>query len=184
MADSEGIAVPNPLLDHESGLRRLMADAAGEPYVAYTSLAEASADPHGAVILEGDDGGQIYVACPASSVRCSEEDLQRLLNDIDAFAWNDPDAAAVRYERRPGGSGIAGGMGGARVMAGVWVHEELQQLGLEAAIGEVLAGERQYLRTSDASLTKGRRRRKARHVLRSFRLHARAFRALSNAVRR
>jgi hypothetical protein len=71
------------LPEHESGVRRLVSDAHGIPYHSLRSFEEAKSSSDGVVILEGDDGGQIYVVCPASLVKCSEEALNNLLRDLN-----------------------------------------------------------------------------------------------------
>lgn len=86
---------PPPLPSHESGLRRLISEAAGAGYQALKSLTEAQAAPDGVVILEGDDGGQVYLTVPARLVRCSEQTLATLLADLDARAWRDLESAHV-----------------------------------------------------------------------------------------
>jgi len=107
-------------------------------------MAEARSFSDGVVILEGDDGGQVYVVCPASMVKCVEELLSQLLRDLDEIAWsgNDPDMARVFYERCAVGSGVAGGMGGAVVREGIWIHDEFIKLRLGDAIREVIEGKR------------------------------------------
>lgn len=108
-----------------------MADTTGGDYVSFRSLQEARSAEHGAVILEGDDGGQIYAAFPASSVLCTEAALRMLLRDLDAIAWpgNDENSSRVVFERRPIGSGVAGGMGGGLVTGEGWVHRAFTDLG-------------------------------------------------------
>jgi hypothetical protein len=98
---------------HVSELRKLMSEAPGTDYESFVSLAEAQAASDAFVVLEGDDGGQIYAAFPATSVQCSEDTLLLLLRDLDAIAWpgSYEDSARVVYERRTPGSGISGGMG-------------------------------------------------------------------------
>jgi hypothetical protein len=125
-----------------------MADARGIPFVPLHSLAEARAYPDGVVILQGDDGGQIYVVCPASEVRCDEAALESLLVDLDEIAWpsNPPDMRRVLFERISPGCGVAGGMGGGRVTEGPWVHPEFDHAGLAAAVVSVLRGERARIR--------------------------------------
>jgi hypothetical protein len=130
-------------------MRQLVAEARGTTYVAFGSLDEARADEHGVVVLEGDDGGQIYATCPARLVRCSEADLEVLLRDVDALAWANAEMAQVVFERAPIGAGIGGGMGGGRVLNGVWVHEELVEYGLEQPIRDVLEGRRRRLGTGE-----------------------------------
>ncbi len=137
------VGVSDSVPDHESGLRRLMANAKGVPYTAFPTLVEAQRDPDGAVVLQGDDGGQIYAVFPAAGVRCSEAQLQLLLADLDSIAWphNDSDMARVFYEQRAVGQGIAGGMGGGGVTADGWVHAEFCDLGIDDQIRDVARGE-------------------------------------------
>jgi len=120
----------------------MIADARGMPYHAVHSLDEARDFPDAVVILEGDDGGQVYVACPASRVRCSEAVLQQLLSDLDACEWDDLASARVFFERIPMGADIGGGMGGGKIMDGVWVHDRLAQMGLGTLITDVIEGRR------------------------------------------
>ena len=133
------------LPDHESSVRSMKADAEGKSYVPFKSLADAKTHKDAVVILEGDDGGQIYVVCPASKVKCSEETLRQLLSDLDAKKWDSLDMAHIYYERRQPGEGVAGGMGGAVAGIEIWIHQEFQKLGLGAAIQEVIAGRRSKL---------------------------------------
>jgi hypothetical protein len=130
--------------EHESVLRRMMADAHGDEYVAYPSLEEARRDPDAALVMQGDDGGQIYVTCPVSLVAADEPTLRRLLEDLDAIAWPgaDADMRSLHYERRPIGSGVAGGMGGGRVTTKIWVHDEFIRAGVAGAAQAVIRGER------------------------------------------
>jgi hypothetical protein len=136
------------LPEHESGVRRMVSDARNIPHQAVHSLAEAKSSSDGTVILEGDDGGQIYVVCPASLAQCSIEDLNHLLRDLDGIAWpnNDPNSARIFYERLPIGAPVFGGMGGAIVSDDVWIHQMFCELNLESAIREVLAGNRARIR--------------------------------------
>lgn len=133
-----------PLSEHESGVRKLVSEAAGTTYEALPSLAEARKVTDASVVMEGDYGGQIYVVAPIQLVRCSEEVLQSLLLEIDATQWNDPEGANVYFERAPIGSGVPGGMGGGRVLPNVWVHERLEPH--RTAIVAVLANEQQSIR--------------------------------------
>jgi|SRR5947209_9982769 len=130
--------IPESLPEHESAVRRMVADAHGIPYRALNSLADATAEPNAVVILEGDYGGQIYLVARTSDVRCSEEALQRLLCELDALEWNDPDGTRVYFEVHQAGQGIPGGMGGAVVTEQPWVHPHLRHL--ETGIREFLIG--------------------------------------------
>jgi hypothetical protein len=150
MAAPFGQAVPvvDRLHPDESGLRRLIADAHGASYHALASLTEAKLHADGVVVLEGDDGGQVYAVFPARAVQCDTETLDHLLRDLDAIAWpgNDRDSARVFYERHPPGARIAGGMGGGVVDARGWVHQEFRDLQLDDQIREVIAGQRDRVR--------------------------------------
>jgi hypothetical protein len=121
--------------DHESVVRKIT----DPTYVAYRTLDEARA-ANGSVIFEGDDGGQIYVTCPAVLVRCDAATLDRMLVVIDRACWpcNPPGRAAVRYEATRGG--VRGGMGGGFVGDGVWIHEAVAQIGWFDGVGAVLRG--------------------------------------------
>jgi len=131
--------------ERKNPMRDLMADAEGIDYPTFDSLSEAQSNPHGIVVLEGDDGGQIYVIARASDVACSEQTLLQLLRDIDAREWpnNSPDMAHLCFEAREIGEGIAGGMGGGLVQEHPWVHARLKFL--ETAICDVLNGKRPRL---------------------------------------
>jgi hypothetical protein len=129
---------PENLPEHESAVRRMMADSHGASYRALKLFVEAKADPNGVVVMEGDYGGQIYLVARASYVRCSEESLQRLLSELDALEWRDPNGARLYYEVQQVGQGIPGGMGGAVVAEQLWVHSRLRHL--DSAIREVLIG--------------------------------------------
>ena len=132
------------LPEHESGARRLISDAHGIPYYPLHSLAEAKSFSDGVVILEGDDGGQIYLVCPASLVECSVEILEGLLRDLDGVSWpgNDPNSARVFYERLPLGAPVFGGTGGATVEEEIWIHQSFVDSGLEAPIRDVIGSRR------------------------------------------
>jgi hypothetical protein len=127
---------------HESLTRSLIADVRGRPYRAFRTLAEARSNPRGAVILDGDYGGQIFATSPARLVRCTEARLQHLAEELEVTLWNSTRAfsASVVYEEAPPGSHISGGMGGGRVEDGVWVHEEIHQIGWAARVEGILLG--------------------------------------------
>jgi hypothetical protein len=131
---------PEDSPEHESALRRMMADAAGLPYRAFPSLAEARQAPDAVVVLEGDDGGQIYLVAPIRQVRCTEEALRQLLHDLDAQVWDAPDMAHLRFEAHAVGEPVPGGKGGGRVEEGLWIHPEFQPQTDEVAA--VLGGAR------------------------------------------
>ena len=65
--------------EHESAVRRLMADARGGTYEALLTLEDAKHVDDAAVVMEGDYGGSIYLTCPARLVQCDQATLQQLL---------------------------------------------------------------------------------------------------------
>lgn len=119
----------------------MMADADGGEYVAFASLEAARLAGGATVVMEGDYGGQIYLTCPVQSVNCDESRLLVLLAELDGFGWQDPEGARLYYERAPMGSGVGGGMGGGKVVDGVWLHDELRKLGLAERVQAVIGGE-------------------------------------------
>lgn len=131
--------------DHESAVRRVLADAHGGRYEAIKSFNEAKATADAAVVMEGDYGGSIYLTCPARLVRCSEPTLRQLLLDLDEHDWDDPAGAGLYYEVAPVGSGIAGGTGGGVIADRVWLHPDLDAKGLRQGVEAVIAGDRPRL---------------------------------------
>ena len=120
----------NPDLYEQQEDSNLLSQAYGETFQALRGLTEARSYEDGAVILEGNFGGQIYLACPVSAVLCSDEAIRSLLEAVDGRCWGDPQGARVFYRRLPVGSIVAGGMGGGRVQDELWVHDEVRELGL------------------------------------------------------
>jgi hypothetical protein len=120
-----------------------MARAGGEPYEAVRSLSEARTIPDVAVVMQGDDGGSIYLTCPARLVTCDEPKLRQLLLELDRHYWNDLEMTGLYYERARLGSGIAGGTGGGVVTDGVWLHPTLEAKGLRQHVEGVMFGQDQ-----------------------------------------
>jgi hypothetical protein len=121
-------------------IRSFMAEARGQLFRAYRNLDEAITQG-GTVVLEGDDGGQIYLTCPAALVKCGEEGLQRLLSYLDSLEWRDPGMAHLWYEKHPTGGGIAAGMGGAIVTEDIWIHPRLEERGIRESVTAFVRGE-------------------------------------------
>jgi FMN phosphatase YigB (HAD superfamily) len=125
--------------DHDFA-RRMFNAAHEKTHTVLQTLQEARAHPEAAVILQGDDGGQIYVTCPVSRVRCAEPELQELLTRIDRAMWDDRAMASLHFEVAPVQSAIAGGMGGGVVTDGVWVHRRIDEIGLADVVRDVVYG--------------------------------------------
>ena len=143
--DSEPADIP----EHESPVRRMMADAYGTPFYPLRTLEEAREHDDGVAILQGDWGGQIYAVIPAAMIRCSAEKLHQLLLDVDSEAWscNENEGASIYYERKPSGSGVAGGMGGGASTGDLWVHPEFAAI--VDQVRAVIDGQRDSISPSD-----------------------------------
>lgn len=137
-----------PLPEHHSQVRSLMAEASENTYTALTTFAAAREHPGSVVIFEGDYGGTIYLTIPVGEVICGETALKQLLSDIDAMCWSDPFGARVLYEVVPVGAGVAGGMGGGQVVDGLWLHLDVEALGMREDIQQVLNGKREQIDTA------------------------------------
>ena len=135
------------IADYERPLGSIMADTDGTPFLPLKSLSEAQGFSDGYAILQGDDGGEIYIVVPARLIRCSAEALEELLKDIDEIEWggNPRNMRSIYYERLEVGSFVAGGMGGGEVKDDPWVHERLVERGLGIRIKSVLEGTRRSL---------------------------------------
>ena len=102
------------------------------------SLREAQQHSDGIVVLVGDDGGQVYVVARASQIKCSEEALNVLLNDLDLEAGWQSDMSHVWFDVANIGENVGGGMGGGIVTERFWVHHQLRDV--EERVFAVLTG--------------------------------------------
>jgi hypothetical protein len=127
---------------YNGSLRSMMAEGHGSEYIAFKSLEEARSRSNSVVIMQGDDGGTIYLTIPVRNVSCGQATLNQLLADIDAMCWADPSMARVFYEIVPSAGAVAGGMGGGRIVDGLWLHLEVEKLGVRQDVEDVLRGER------------------------------------------
>jgi hypothetical protein len=71
------------------------------------------------------------------------------LRAIDALAYADPARAVLSFELAPVGSGIAGGVGGASVVDGIWVHPNLNGTEAAALAERAIYGSAIYGRAGD-----------------------------------
>jgi hypothetical protein len=135
----------NEIPEHESPVRRMMADAHGTPFHPLRTLDEARQHDDGVAVLQGDWGGQIYAVIPVRMIRCSEHTLQNLLLHLDTEAWscNENEGASIYYERKPAGTGVAGGMRGGASTGQLWVHPEFDEIAEQ--IRRVIVGEQQKI---------------------------------------
>lgn len=135
----------NEIPEHESPVRRMMADAHGTPFHPLRTLDEARQHDDGVAILQGDWGGQIYAVIPARMIRCTPDTMQKLLFDLDTEAWscNENEGATIYYERKPAGTGVAGGMGGGASTGELWVHPEFGEIAEQIRL--VIIGEQEAI---------------------------------------
>lgn len=126
----------------QSAARSMMAESGGRTYRSFRTLGDAKAAPIAAVMIEGDYGGQIFATCPVRLVGCSEERLRSLAEELETRtnATDYAGSAQTIFEPIPVAGRVAGGMGGGRVVDGVWVHEEIRQLGWAPAVEGIILG--------------------------------------------
>jgi len=109
-----------------SSLHELVAKAQNKKLETISSFKEALSKKNSYLIMEGDDGGQIYLVCPMSLIKCDEEVLDGLLKKLDAMAWKDISMARLYYEILIPNSIVPGGMGGGIAEEKLWVHKEFE----------------------------------------------------------
>lgn len=122
----------------ESPLRKMLVDSHGSKYRSLKSLNEARHTKNAYLIMEGDDGGQIYLVIPIRLVKCDEKILGALLKDLDFRVWNDISMANIYYEIYEPHTIVGGGMGGGKAEGGLWVHEDFENI--KNKIAKVLNG--------------------------------------------
>ena len=78
-------------------------------------------------------------------IRCTADTMQKLLLDLDTEAWscNENEGASIYYERKPAGTGVAGGMGGGASTGELWVHPEFDRIAQQ--IRRVIIGEQETI---------------------------------------
>lgn len=129
-----------PIQPHERAVAKVLHASVGVPHMALHNLKEARQYSDSYVVFEGDWGGQIYLTAPIALVRCTSDDLERLLREIDGRAWPDqPEGARVYFERIEQGHGVPGGMGGGRALPTIWIHPTLEEAGLRPYLTAALS---------------------------------------------
>ena len=132
---------PTETPEHESPVESLMHKVSGatKPYKPLRTLDAAREAEHGAVVIEGDWGGTIYLSCPVKYVQATHEEILALAEWLERQFWDcnfdesGEGGQSVYYKDAPPGSGIWGGMGGGAHVDGLWVHPDIaESLGDEA----------------------------------------------------
>lgn len=126
------------ILKHESPIRKMQSDANGKKYTALKNLEEARQAGNAYLIMEGDDGGQIYLVAPVAIVKTTEDTLNDLLKDLDSKAWDDISMAGLYYETHEPNTAVSGGMGGGMAENSLWVHKDFE--GFKDKIQKVIEG--------------------------------------------
>jgi 3-methyladenine DNA glycosylase AlkD len=112
-----------------------------EPFTPLPGFDRAKESANGCVIIEGDHGGQIYLTCPMKYVKCSQESLENLAQDIDRLYWNDKRGCNVYYEEYELPHEISGGLGGGTLVDGLWIHPGFEGIGIKDRVLAVINGE-------------------------------------------
>jgi hypothetical protein len=128
----------NDIQGHESPLRKMISNTHGSQYEALPNLDQAKKTNNAYLIMEGDDGGQIYLVSPVEIIKCDEKTLELLLKDLDAKKWKDLSMAGLYYEVHEPNTTISGGMGGGRAEIDLWVHKDFEEL--KSKIQNVISG--------------------------------------------
>jgi hypothetical protein len=138
---SASLGGPVGTLRHDAGVDADIDDPS------YASFSQAQASPAAVAVLSGDYGGTIYLTVPMARVRCTEEQLNTLLSDLDAIHCMGGAEYQVRvtYHDVPVPGHIAGGDGGGEVIDGVWTHPSWIDDEIATLANEVIAGRRARL---------------------------------------
>lgn len=111
--------------------------------------------------MEGDCGGQTYVAAPAKLVSCDEKILGQLLQDLDELAWHNTAGQQLTNQKHQVGKHLRRRNGWAEATGDVWVHQKLRELGIENRIRKVISGEEPR---SGLPVEAANRKREARRI--------------------
>ena len=130
---------------YESPVRKIILKGHNIEYRALENLGEAKKHSSTYLIMEGDEGGQIYLVCPVKKIKCKEKNLQLLLEELDSTSWNDVSMAGLYYEQHPVNSMIIGGMGGGRALEDLWIHKNFKKI--KSKIKQVILGTKESIHT-------------------------------------
>lgn len=125
-----------------SPLRKMIANSQLKNLRTFKTLEDAKKQSNTFLVMDGDDGGQIYLVCPVSLVKCDENALLKILSELDARAWNDPSMASIHYEVYEPGAVVPGGMGGGVASTSLWLHKNFQELKMDIESRLYMRGEK------------------------------------------
>jgi len=113
---------------HDDPMKKIVATSHSKEYKSLKNLDQAKKTKNAYVVMQGDDGGQIYLVCPVIKVACGEADLRLLLETIDNAAWKDMSMAGLYYEIYQPNSKVTGGLGGGSATNDLWIHPNLEKM--------------------------------------------------------
>lgn len=107
----------------------MLTKANGLEYKPLNTLEEARNTTNAVVVLDGDYGGQVYATCPIKHLKpeITHAQLEAVCKQVSALEWEQEDDWQVSYQIKEVGQGVWGGMGGGRVIDGLWMHPKLCQ---------------------------------------------------------
>lgn len=91
------------------------------------------------VVIMADYGGQVVLTYPVGLLRCDRQVLDHLAAQLSLRLWEE-ESSLLWFRRFQPGDIVPGGMGGGAVTSGLWLHPEVEQLGLRLEIEAVLQG--------------------------------------------
>ena len=115
---------------YKSAVRLTVSESHGLPYKPLKTLEEARKYNDSYLVMEGDWGGQIYLAIPVILIKCSYEILKSLLKELDKILWeiNEGEGSGIYFERMRKETSVIGGMGGGMATNAIWIHKDLTHL--------------------------------------------------------
>jgi len=125
---------PKTIPAHEQPVQSIMHDALGtrSSYKPLKTLEDARNAEHGALVIEGDWGGTIYLSCPVKFIHATQEEIEALAEWMERQFWDcnfdvsDGEGGhGVYYVDAKPGTHILGGMGGGVHLEGLWVHDDI-----------------------------------------------------------
>lgn len=119
----------NTIPDSNRAVDFMVTKAKGLEYKPVETLEEARNTPNAIVVLDGDYGGQVYATCQVKHLipTITHAQLEAICKQLSALEWDQEDDWQVSYQIKAPGEGVWGGMGGGRVLDGLWMHPKLCQ---------------------------------------------------------
>lgn len=108
-------------------------------------------EPWGHLLIEGDSGGEVYLACPANKLMAAPESLFLLMHDLECIEQTGA-LSPLHLENNvcfPGYDawmrqielGVINNYQNAEISPDVWVNQAFEKRGLSESIRRVVVGE-------------------------------------------